>query len=354
MYRLGLKESLKFKDISWLMPSVNVRDVLNRLGSEIGRVSGDEIRAFCPDHHLFTGRNPSHANWDVNVKTGKTFCFTEGRGSNLVFVVCNVLDCGTRDAVAFLTNAQGELDIGSLSISAIRQRMSSILATSEVEKPAVKGLNAIADEMVNRYMSEAAYRFFVHPPGKMYPTNILPETVDRYQVFERTWGFYANRVVIPFVLKGFVVGFCALDIIGRDEWVRTHPTKTEDDYKKVRYPMHFVSGDFLFGYDDCVKGEDFVVLVEGPREVMKLWQEGFTNAVAILGSHLSDNQLVLLGELNPGKVMLMFDGDDAGIATTERIADKLDRNFVVEKCFVPRGKDPKNLGLEDFKKLLVA
>ena len=352
MYRLGLKESLKFKDISWLMPSVNVGDVLDRLGVEVGRVSGDEIRAFCPDHRMFTGHEPSHANWDVNVKTGKTFCFTEGRGSNLVFVVCNVLDCGTRDAVAFLMNVQGELDLGSLSISAIRQRMNTIRATAEVEKMPVRGLNAIADEMANRYMSERAYRFFIHPPGKKYPTNIVPATVDKYQVFERTWGFYSGRVVIPFVLKGFVVGFVALDIFGKDEWLRLHPTKTEDDYRKVRYPMNFLSGDFLFGYDDCEKGAEFVVIVEGAREVMKLWQEGFTNAVAILGSYMSDNQMILLGELNPKRVVLMFDGDNSGVATTERLADKLKRVHDVKKCFVPMGKDPKNLCREDFENLV--
>lgn len=336
------------------MPKVNVRDVLAKLGVSVERVSGDEVRAFCPDHHVFTGHNSSHANWNVNTRTGKTFCFTEGRGSNLVFVVCNALDCGTVDAVEFLTGSNGELDIGGLSMSAIRQRMSSIRhAESEVEKPAVKGLSAIADEMVSQYMSEVAYGFFVHPPGKKYPTNIVPGTVDRYQVFERTWGFYANRVVIPFVMRGYLAGFCALDILGKEEWLRTHPLKSEDDYRKVRYPMNFISGDCLFGFDDCKVGADFVAVVEGPREVMKLWQEGFPNAVAILGSYLSDNHLTLLGELHPRKVVLMFDGDDSGLATTERIADKLKRNFAVEKSFVPRGKDPKNLGREDFERLLL-
>jgi len=333
------------------MPKVDIESVLARLNSPIKSRSEKEIRAFCPDHELMTGRRPSHANWTVNIKTGQTMCFTEGRASNLVFIVCRLFGCDVKEAIKFLTGLDSDLPIGEIKAASIKHRLSQMRETED-EKQEVHGLDAIAKDIENRYMSEEAYQFFIRPPGKQYPTNITKETVDRYLVFERTWGYYANRVIIPFVMRGLLRGFCALDLLGKERWLKQHPLKTEDDYRKVLYPMHFVAGDFLFGYDDCEPGADFIIVTEGPREVMKLWQEGFPNSVAILGSYLSNNQYVSLAELHPRRVVLMFDGDDAGVKTTGRIADKLKKLCPVQQCFVPRGKDPKNLDRADFERLI--
>jgi DNA primase len=144
-------------------------------------------------------------------------------------------------------------------------------------------------------------------------------------------------------------------MLGKGKWIRTHPLKTEDDYRKVRYPLNFTSGSYLFGYDDCVKGCEMLIVCEGPREVMKLWQEGYTNAVAVLGAHLSGEQEKLICSLGPKKVVLMFDGDDAGVATTTRVGKKLATIFPnqrLKKVFVPRGRDPKNLERADFDRLI--
>ena len=343
-------EWLKYRDVSWLMPHIDVEFALGRLGLRVERRIGHDIVSFCPDHHIFTGHESSHPKWAVDTETGKTNCLTEGRGSNLVFTVCRVLKCEPKEAERFLTGKDENLDVSSF-----RFRTDKIRDQGEEERPFVMGLDAIAQDMENCSLSGAGYQFFIHPPGKKYPTNITVETLKHYQVFERTWGYYANRIIIPFVLRGFIEGFVAIDILGKKEWMRKHLTKTEDDYRKVLYPMNFRSGKFLFGFDDCEKNAAFVVVVEGPREVMKLWQEGFPNAVAILGSHLTDDHNLLLSELNPGRVVLMFDGDDAGVATTHRVAEKLSRNFPgekVQKCFVMRGKDPKNLCHEEFASLI--
>jgi hypothetical protein len=214
------------------------------------------------------------------------------------------------------------------------------------------------------YMSQEAYQFFIHPPGKS-PTNIRQETISHYKIFLRTWGDYINRVVVPFVLKGNLVGYCAIDILGKERWLSEHPMKTERDYKKVLYPFNFISAGLpkqqdhmpgcLFGYDDCVKGCDILFIVEGAREVMKLWQEGFTNAVAILGGHLGKGQFSLITELAPKKVALMFDGDSAGRTITDRVQDGLSRLYSGEnliRCHVPLGKDPKNLDAQGFTSLV--
>lgn len=360
---LGIKERQKYRDIEWLMPSVDVLDVLPRLGVEGITIQGNEVRAKCPDHHIYVGRESSDPNWFLNMETGQTICFTEGRGSNLVWITARLLDCHPKEAVKWLMGTDAEVSDATLDI-ARRGKLRRRLAPSRFsehgvegeQRPTVAGLSAIQRDMDARYMSDAAYQFFIHPPGKA-PTNIRKETVDHYKVFERTWGTYTNRVLIPFVVKGELMGFCAIDILGKEQWLARHPDKSEEEYKKVRYPANFHSSACLFGFDDCEKGCDDLFITEGAREVMKLRQEGFPNAVAILGSHLGDGQYQLICELAPKRIILLFDGDDAGRLIADRVTEGLRRNYSGDsliRCNVPEGRDPKNLIGKDFAALVAA
>jgi hypothetical protein len=369
-FNLSIRERLRYKDISWLMPSVDVGTILQKLGVEDISVRGDEVQAKCPDHAMFVGRDSSDPNWFVNTKTGESICFTEGRGSNLVWIVSRMLDCHPKDAVKFLMQTEADIAESTLELAKRKKfresKAPSMYSEYGVEgepTPAIKGLSAIKRDMESHYMSQAAYDFFMYPPGKQ-PTLIRPETVDRYKVFERTWGFYNNRVIVPFVLKGKVVGFCAIDILGKERWLKEHPLSGEKEYRKVLYPDNFVAAGgplshlpdgCLVGFDDCVKGCDVLFLVEGAREKMKLLQEGFPNSVAILGGYLGEGQFTLITEIAPKCVALMFDGDNAGRMITDRVQARLSRNYHKDKlirCHVPAGKDPKNLCGSDFQAFL--
>jgi hypothetical protein len=369
-WNLSVREKLRYKRIDWLMPSVDVVTILEKLGVEQISVHGDEVHALCPDHKLFMGRESSDPAWSVNSETGETNCFTEGRGSNLVWTVTRMLDIHPKEAVKFLMQTESEVSEGTLQIAQNKKNRERMGASRHspygVEgKPhsEILGLSAIERDMDNRYMSERSYQFFIHPPGKPHPTNIQPATVDHYKIFERTYGQYSNRVVIPYMMKGKLVGFCAIDVLGKKRWLEEHPLKVDKDYKKVLYPKHFISaGSFkehtegcLFGFDDCEKGCDILLITEGAREVMKFWQEGY-NAVAILGAHLGEGQFKLITELAPKRVALMFDGDTAGRMIMDRVEERLSRNYTIDgsliRCNVPWGKDPKNLDPDEYERLL--
>lgn len=342
----GVKERNRYKDITWLMPSVDLPKVFLKLGVIVEPKHGDEIRGFCPDHLIYTGRKQSGMDWAVNTVTGETFCFSEARGSNLVWTVCRLLKCEPEDAAMFLAGKSTRADMAELEIAAISVKASNLHKQKGDKKPSeIKGLDALAKDIENRKLSERAYQFFIHPTGKKYPTNISRETVDRYRVFEQTWGFHKDRVIIPYFMKGELVGFSAIDLLGKEAWLKAHPDQTK--YMKVRYPLSFISTECLFGFDDCKKGMDFIIVTEGAREVMKLTQEGFP-AVAILGAYISTTHQALLFDLRPKKIILMFDGDDAGVAITTRTAKALMKNGVypenrIQKCFLPKGRDPKTL-----------
>ena len=344
---LSIRDRQRYRNIEWLMPSVDVVGVLEKLGVEKISPHGDEVEAMCPDHHLFVGHDPSHAKWACNVDTGKTYCFTEPRGSNLIWTVTRLLDCSPRDAVKFMTGS----DASKLQGAAILGKISKMRRGKyEKERDPVR-LDDIRKDLVDRYISQACYDFFTDPPAKK-PCNISRATVDRYRVFERRWGYYSNRAVVPFFMNGELVGFCAIDLLGERQWLLEHPLNDEGDYKKTLYPLNFRSKECLFGYDDVTPGCEKLFVTEGGREVMKLFQEGYEDAVGCLKSDLSDEQILLISKKAPKEVVLFFDGDRAGWAATDKNAEKLKRVFRVRKCYLPVGIDPKNMSANEIEKLV--
>lgn len=89
-----------------------------------------------------------------------------------------------------------------------------------------------------------------------------------------------------------------------------------------------------------------VIAVEGYMDVIALYQAGVENAVAPLGTALTENQLELLWKMS-SQPILCFDGDGAGIRAANRAADlalphiRPDRS--VSFALLPDGKDPDDL-----------
>ncbi|KKX29478.1 DNA primase [Rhizobium sp. LC145] len=95
------------------------------------------------------------------------------------------------------------------------------------------------------------------------------------------------------------------------------------------------------------KGEGgTIIAVEGYMDVIALHQAGIENAVAPLGTALTENQLELLWRMTPQPV-LCFDGDGAGLRAANRAADLalpfLKPGRSVRFALLPDGKDPDDL-----------
>ena len=97
-------------------------------------------------------------------------------------------------------------------------------------------------------------------------------------------------------------------------------------------------------------GAGTVIAVEGYMDVIALYQAGIENAVAPLGTALTEDQLELLWRATPEPV-LCFDGDEAGTRAAYRAADLalagLRPGRSVRFALLPQGKDPDDLVRED-------
>ena len=113
----------------------------------------------------------------------------------------------------------------------------------------------------------------------------------------------------------------------------------------------------LFGLNLAKKTkQDYMILVEGNIDVVALHQYGFDNAVASLGTSLTEEQVVLLSRYTE-QVVLIYDGDEAGQRATQRAIPILEKAGIRVKVLQLRdAKDPdeflKKFGADRFKLLL--
>lgn len=344
MHKFTDEEYHKYKDLHWLMPHIDCESVIERLGSEVSEVRNGWVQGYCPDHFKYTGKEPSHPKWGVEISTGKTHCFTEGRTSNIVFTVARVIDCSAEDAVRWISG-DGGIDIHRLRIQGLLSDLRGE-GKKEEEKEEVS-LYTVVDLLENGRMMDSGYDFFMNPPGKR-PTNIARSTVDFFSVKQCEYGYYKDRVVIPFYScfdSNEIIGYNAIDILGKKEWLKRNFDAVDDDYSKTLYPANFNPKNFLFNYNEIPQNPEYIIITEGPREVMKLWQEGFPCSVAVLSVKLHGGQLRLLAKKNPKKLYIMMDGDEAGWNANRVIAKKLKSLFDVYVCTLI-GVDPKVLNRE--------
>jgi len=95
-----------------------------------------------------------------------------------------------------------------------------------------------------------------------------------------------------------------------------------------------------------VRNAGTIIAVEGYMDVIALDQAGVENAVAPLGTALTEDQLALLWRVTPEPV-LCFDGDKAGVRAAWRSLDLalpgLKPGRSVRYALLPEGKDPDDL-----------
>lgn len=105
--------------------------------------------------------------------------------------------------------------------------------------------------------------------------------------------------------------------------------------------------------------EGRVLVAEGYMDVIVMAQAGFTNAVAPLGTAVTEEQIGELWRLAPEPLMC-FDGDKAGIRAAYRVAEKtlplLKAGYSLRFVRLPSGEDPDSFisgqGAQAFSDLL--
>jgi len=98
----------------------------------------------------------------------------------------------------------------------------------------------------------------------------------------------------------------------------------DEDAKEAKYvntpeTALFHKSDNLYGLNLARKARvNELIIVEGYMDVLAMHKWGFINSVGVLGTALNDNHTRLLKNAGCSSVVLMLDGDDAGVRATLR------------------------------------
>ena len=171
-------------------------------------------------------------------------------------------------------------------------------------------------------------------------------------------GFYdrfRHRVIVPIHdRQGRVIGFGGRSLDGSDPKYLNSP-ETEV----------FEKGKHLFGLDKAtnpIRKADRAVVVEGYFDVIAMHAAGITNAVAALGTALSNQQITQLCRISDSKrIILNFDADGAGVRAANRAIGEVEQlalqgQLELRVLHLPSGKDPdeflKGHGAGEYRSLL--
>ena len=163
----------------------------------------------------------------------------------------------------------------------------------------------------------------------------------------RVYDRFRNRLMFPIIdVRGNVVGFGGRVL-----------DKSEPKYLNSNETLIFNKRKNLFGLNFAKKTKQpNIILVEGNIDVVSLHQFGFDNAVASLGTSLTEDQVTLLSRYTE-EVILTYDGDEAGQRAAKRAIPMLEKAGIkVRVLQVKDAKDPdeflQKFGADKFKLLL--
>jgi len=221
-----------------------------------------------------------------------------------------------------------------LSNSAIGKNAKEYLKKRKINKDIIKGFAlGYAQEgwenLTNYFMKKKISPILLEKSGLIIPRKKGNGFYDRFRA----------RIIFPiFNISSQVIGFG-----GR--------VMDDSDPKNAKYlnspetPVYNKSSS-LYGLNrakDKCREYKTVFIVEGYFDLLALHQHNIINSVATLGTSLTaDHVLTLRGYIGKtGKVILVYDSDDAGLKAAYRSVEKFDKGYVDAKIMVlPDGYDP--------------
>lgn len=327
------------------------------------RRRGRTFNGLCPFH------NEKTPSFTVYPETQSFYCFGCGAGGDAITFIRKAENLDYIEAVKLLAQRAGMVmpeDGVDESLSLQRKRM------LEANREAARFFHQrlIADEgaqalayFTNRGLTMATIRHFglgyapaswdalrnhLLTKGFQEEELVLANLLQRSRRnAARCYDNFRNRVMIPIIdLRGNIVAFGGrvLDD-SKPKYINTADTLV---YKKSQ-------GVFALNFAKSHIGQE-IILAEGYMDVIALHQAGFQNAVACLGTALTEEQARIIARY-AHEVILSYDADDAGQTAARRAIQIFNRTGLkVRVLRLTGGKDPdeiiRTFGRERFKQML--
>lgn len=307
---------------------------------------GRNMVGLCPFHGEKT---PS---FNIYTENGSFYCFGCGAGGDVITFIMKIENLDYVEAVKFLAQRAGmEMPENTYDDSMSKLRMRIYEANREaarffhstlISPRGQSGLNYLR----GRALSDRTIRHFglgfADDDWNSLCNFLKSKGFSKYEILSANLAFenrsgngihdrFVNRVMFPIIdLRGNVIAFGGR--IMTDEKPKYLNTSDTPVFKK---------SENLFSLNNAKSSDTrTLILCEGYMDVIALNQAGFTNAVATLGTALTNEQAVLMKRY-ADEVIICYDADGAGQkATTRAIQILRNAGLPIKILTVPSGKDP--------------
>jgi DNA primase len=317
---------------------------------------GREFVGLCPFH------DDSNPSLTVSPERQSYKCWSCGEGGDCFSFVMKTQAFEFPVAVRFLAE-RAHIEIpqnhrgGNSAASDLKKRLYGILKWAENEfhhflleaREAQRARDYLASRGFDKELI-TKFRIGYHPndwtwlqvrasgrykPEDLAGAQLLSETKDGRGYIDKM--MFMDRVMFPIHdARGRAVAFGG----------RILPDSSRADsakYINSSDSQVFSKSNLLYAYGiarESIRRSKTAIVVEGYTDCITLHQHGLGSAVATLGTSLTDSHVSLLKRL-AHRVVLLYDGDEAGQRATERalsmfLAQKLDLRVLT----LPEGMDP--------------
>ncbi len=310
--------------------------------------TGQNYKSLCPFH---SEKTPS---FFVNPSKQIFHCFGCGKGGDIFTFIMEYEKISFIEALSLLAKKAGvEFEPLKKSISyASKEKLYEIYEHASyyyIEQ--LKSSEKAKLYLKNRGINEETVRIFkigYAPQERNSLCNFLKEKgfdenlINSSGLVSNSYDFFRNRIIIPIHdLTGKVIGFGGRLIDSQAELPKYINSPDTAIFKK---------GENLFGFwhaKQHIREKGYVIVVEGYMDVILCHQYGFKNVVAPLGTALTQEQLEktkrILNNLKKftNKILLIFDGDEAGVVAAQRsLLPLFNGGFIVKIVLLPEKEDP--------------
>ncbi|MDL2236013.1 DNA primase [Christensenellaceae bacterium OttesenSCG-928-L17] len=339
----------RFND-AWMDMLLSKNDIVSVVSSYVPLKSkGRNLWGLCPFH------NEKTASFSVAPDKQMYYCFGCGAGGGVVQFVMEMERLPYIEAVQFLAQRAGmELpervdDVQMQRERAHKERLYAAckeaarffhdnLSTDE-GKPALEYLFArgVSAQIIKKfglgYARDSWDALQTHlqaqgfTDGELLDAGLLVKNAKSGKVYDA----FRNRVIFPIIgANARVLGFGARGMGNETpKYINTSETPIYNKRRNL-YALNYIKG---------ARTPD-IVIVEGYMDAISLHAAGITNAVASLGTSLTEQQARLIKRYAPN-VYIAYDGDAAGQNATLRGLDILQKEGLrVRVIVLPEGMDP--------------
>ena len=172
---------------------------------------------------------------------------------------------------------------------------------------------------------------------KGYQDEFLVKTGLAIQNERGIYDRFAGRAMFPWLnVSGKVVAFGGRKLDAATKGVQQKYVNSPDS--EIYHKDHELYG--IYQAKKAIVKEDCVYMVEGYTDVIAMHQCGLENVVANSGTALSNHQIRLLHRFTQN-IVLLYDGDEAGIHAAMRGTDMLlSEGMNIKVLVLPDGDDP--------------